>query len=190
MEKCIQAEEGCQIIFLRNCDQWPGMVRLQKRKPDDIKMSKPFEDVTNNIKIRPAKKDDISSLGSLCDQLGYQQPIELIHEQFEQLSARSEHVIFVATLSNVEVVGWIHIFVRYLLYYEPHLEIGGIVVDDSYRGNGIGGMLMQRAEEWAREKGIKFMMARTSVIRAGAHRFYEAVGYTQVKQSKVYLKEL
>ena len=144
----------------------------------------------NKIKIRPAKKDDVPSLGPLCDQLGYRHPIELIHEQFELLSSRKENAIFVATLPNAEVVGFIHVLVKYLLYYEPRIDIGGIVVNDKYRGNAIGAMLMQKAEEWGREKGVKSVVARSNVIRAGAHKFYEALGYTQIKQSKVYLKEL
>ena len=49
---------------------------------------------------------------------------------------------------------------------------------------------MQRAEEWAREKGCATVGVRSNVIRERAHAFYERIGYKHIKTQKSFHKEL
>ena len=48
-----------------------------------------------------------------------------------------------------------------------------MVVDETVRGSGIGRCLMERAEEWTRERGYNTVQLRSNVTRAAAHAFYE-----------------
>jgi GNAT superfamily N-acetyltransferase len=69
-------------------------------------------------------------------------------------------------------------------------EIGGLVVGESHRGQGVGQLLMQQAEEWARARGCRAVYLRTNVIRTDAHRFYERLGYTRIKTQHAFRKNL
>ena len=55
---------------------------------------------------------------------------------------------------------------------------------------GIGKLLMERAEMWAREHGCKIVSLRSNVIRERAHAFYERLGYKHVKTQKSFRKVL
>jgi GNAT superfamily N-acetyltransferase len=49
---------------------------------------------------------------------------------------------------------------------------------------------MERAEEWAQEKGCESVYVRSNAVRERAHRFYERIGYTNVKTSLTFRKAL
>ena len=89
-----------------------------------------------------------------------------------------------------QAVGWVQVFGRQLLVVDRHAEIGGLVVDEGYRGRGVGGLLMELAEDWARAWGCETLYVRSNVVREDAHRFYEGAGYHLIKTSRVFLKEL
>jgi len=55
-------------------------------------------------------------------------------------------------------------------------------------GTSVGRLLMQQAEQWAREQGYSEVILRSNVIRARAHKFYESLGYTPIKSQKVFRK--
>ena len=59
--------------------------------------------------------------------------------------------------------------------------IEGLVVDRTYRGRGIGKLLLTRAEEWARANGCLLVRLRSTAARIDAHLFYEHLGYVKVK---------
>jgi GNAT superfamily N-acetyltransferase len=64
---------------------------------------------------------------------------------------------------------------------EAFVLIGGLVVDRNHRRLGIGRELMDRAEAWARERGCSMVRLTSSATRTAAHRFYEDLGYTHIK---------
>jgi len=65
-------------------------------------------------------------------------------------------------------------------------EIGGLVVEEGWRGSGIGRRLMQQAEQWAQEQGCWAMHVRSNILRERAHRFYERLGYQSIKTQRVF----
>ena len=73
---------------------------------------------------------------------------------------------------------------------DPQAEIGGLVVDEDHRCCGVGRLLMQQAEQWAREKGCSEVYLRSNVVREGAHAFYEGIGYSSAKTSMAFRKAL
>ncbi|HEY3676065.1 MAG TPA: GNAT family N-acetyltransferase, partial [Candidatus Tumulicola sp.] len=68
--------------------------------------------------------------------------------------------------------------------------IAALVVDESERGNGTGAALLQAAEAWARERGVRCIRVRSNVIRADAHRFYEREKYAPLKDQRVFEKRM
>ena len=88
------------------------------------------------------------------------------------------------------VVGWLHVHAHHVVERDPRAEVGGLVVDENFRGSGVGRLLMQRAEDWAREKGYREVVLRSNVIREHAHTFYESLGYTVTKTQNHFRKIL
>jgi len=52
------------------------------------------------------------------------------------------------------------------------------------------GLLMKHAEEWARQQGSEVVRLWSSASRTVAHRFYERLGYTNVKTQYSFVKPL
>jgi GNAT superfamily N-acetyltransferase len=141
------------------------------------------------LRIRPAGPDDAERIAALATQLGYPSTPAQADARLERLLRDEEHGVFVAESFGL-VVGWVHVFVKHLLESDPEAEIGGLVVDESYRGAGAGKLLMERAEEWARAKGLKSVYLRSNVIRQEAHVFYVKLGYHIVKTQTAFRKTL
>ncbi len=69
-------------------------------------------------------------------------------------------------------------------------EIGVLIVAQSDRGAGIGRRLMQYAQQWADEQGYRSVLVRSNIVRQEAHKFYEKIGYSNIKTSLVFHKIL
>ncbi len=101
-----------------------------------------------------------------------------------------DHGLFVAQAADGAVIGWVHVHARRLLVADPFADLGGLVVDAGHQGQGAGRALMAQAEAWALGKGYPTLWVRSNVTRAGAHRFYERIGYRLVKSQQVFQKRL
>ncbi len=141
------------------------------------------------LRIRPANLDDAQRIALLATQLGYPSTPGQVFARLERLLRDDEHAVFIAEQSAL-VVGWVHVFEKRLLESDPEAEIGGLVVDENHRGIGAGKLLMNRAEEWARARGVKSVYLRSNVIRREAHVFYEKLGYYTVKTQTAFRKIL
>jgi GNAT superfamily N-acetyltransferase len=61
-------------------------------------------------------------------------------------------------------------------------ELESIHVRRDLRGQGIGALLLARAEEVARDEGCYRMQLTSRNVRSDAHRFYVSNGYEQTSQ--------
>jgi GNAT superfamily N-acetyltransferase len=77
-----------------------------------------------------------------------------------------------------------------LLEHSDYASINGLVVDEGRRGAGIGRALVAAGEAWARQRGAKEITVRSRSTRERAHRFYERIGYEEIKRSHVFGKPL
>jgi GNAT superfamily N-acetyltransferase len=141
--------------------------------------------------IRLAREEDAGRLAVLCCQLGYGATEAQVRERLlGDMMQGDTYVVYVADLPDMPVAGWVQVFVCQMLMLDRHAELAGLVVDESRRGRGIGRLLMQTAERWAREKGCTRVRVRSNVIREGAHRFYQAIGYEMAKTQLTFQKIL
>jgi GNAT superfamily N-acetyltransferase len=139
--------------------------------------------------VRFAAASDAPALAGLCVQLGYPSTPEQVAGRLAGILPRPEHAIFLAEAGG-QAAGWIHVFICRMLEAEPFLEVGGLVVDETRRGLGIGKALMAAGESWSRERGVLEVRLRSNVIRKDAHRFYESLGYANVKSQFTFYKRL
>jgi GNAT superfamily N-acetyltransferase len=100
------------------------------------------------------------------------------------------HAVFVAILNGFDIVGWIHLMPRRLIYLPLNAEIGGIVVHREHRRKGIGRSLINFAESWAKEQVFANIVVRSDMARKESHGFYRAIGYSIIKTQNVYTKEI
>ncbi len=119
--------------------------------------------------------------------LGYDFPVELTKERLSLILTYPNNRIFVALIGG-EVIGYIHAADYDCTYSEPVKNILAIVVDEAYRGRGIGKTLLCAAEDWAKECGCCGVRLVSSEFRTDAHAFYLRCGYTDRKMQKNFLK--
>jgi GNAT superfamily N-acetyltransferase len=143
--------------------------------------------MTSTVTVRPMQRQDIPAVAMLCGQLGYPTSEADVQKRYLRLASSADDAIVVAAI-GASVVGWIHLHVWQGLESGPDVELGGLVVDERRRGEGIGRMLMMEAERWARERGCSRVRLRSNVTRTEAHAFYESVGYEIFKTQYAFQK--
>ena len=141
------------------------------------------------VTLRPARLADAPAFASLATQLGYPSSPRQVEKRMAAVLDDPKHLI-VAAESGDRVVGWAHAYVCCLVESDTFAELGGLVVDESRRGQVVGGKLLDQVEEWARQKGCHTVCLRSNVIRHEAHKFYAARGYHQIKTQHAFRKRL
>ena len=136
------------------------------------------------VSVRPLRSSDTAALLRLTHQLGY---VVTPGQLDAAIAAIAGQAAFVA-VHDEHVVGWVHAFRCVMLQTGPFAEIAGLVVDEAHRGTGVGRALVERVEAWATEEGLHEIRVRSNVVREGAHRFYEQLGYSVEKTSTTFLK--
>jgi len=144
----------------------------------------------NIVDIRTAKLNDAPGLANLSNQLGYPSSTKKVQNRLNHIFQSKEHLVLVACLSNQLVVGWVHAFLTSRIESDQFAELGGFVVDEEYRGKGIGKQLLNAVELWASDKGIKKLRIRSRSTRINAHEFYKKLGFTKTKEQDVFDKLL
>lgn len=69
----------------------------------------------------------------------------------------------------------------------PLLLIENVVTHHDYQHKGIGKMMFEEIEAWGRERNVNYIILCSGQNRVGAHKFYEAIGYEEIKGFKKYL---
>jgi GNAT superfamily N-acetyltransferase len=142
------------------------------------------------LEVRPAGPRDATAIARLAGELGYPSTAEEVKARLSSMEGDPRHATLVAAATEGEVIGWIHLSEVHSLGSEPHAEITNLVVDSRFRGAGTGRLLVERGEQWARERGLGVIGLRSNVIRERAHVFYARLGYTVTKSQKVFRKKL
>jgi len=140
--------------------------------------------------IREWQCSDADAIALLSAQLGYAVPADEMERRLLAMSNNPNHAVLVARVDIGEVVGWIDIGIVFHLQSGSYCEIGGLVVSEAVRNNGIGRELVVAAEQWALDRGMKKVLVRSNAIRVDAHRFYLRENYTMIKTSAVFEKKL
>jgi GNAT superfamily N-acetyltransferase len=143
----------------------------------------------DRVVIRRATAEDAERVAALSTQLGYPISPEETEKYLAHVEQEPADVFYVAAQDG-RVVGWIHVRVRVLVQVGRAAEIEGLVVDEACRGRGLGHLLIQRSEQWMRERGCGTVYVRSNIAREEAHRFYEGLGYENIKTSLTFRKVL
>jgi GNAT superfamily N-acetyltransferase len=141
------------------------------------------------MNIRLANESDAPAIADLCGQMGYPAKPEEVSRRLGQITQSEQYALFIAEVDG-QVAGWIHVVTYPLLDMDLHAELGGLVVNEAQRGQGIGRALMLRAEQWARRGGCREMRIRSNMTRTGSHEFYKKAGFEIIKSQYTFRKIL
>ena len=148
-----------------------------------------MDEISGTVTVRVASAGDAEAIARLSEQLGYPTEDDMVRKRLSALLGSTLDSVYVAEADG-SVVGWIHVYASVRLESVAMAEIGGLIVDGSHRGKGVGERLLQEAEGWAQRLGLSRIRVRTRATRTEAHRFYAREGYRRTKLQHVLDKEL
>lgn len=130
------------------------------------------------FKIEKVKSKEIPSLAALYHQLVNQANEEKMLEVFDKIAVNSAYTLLGAKVGE-QLAGSLMGVECYNLGREcrPFMVVENVIVDEKYRGKGIGKALMAAIEEEARQRNCCYLMLVSSMHRKEAHVFYDAIGY-------------
>lgn len=134
--------------------------------------------------ITVATVQDTEALVQLSEQLGYSITPEQLRSNLQHLINSDSDVVFVANLDG-NIQGWIHVTEVIRVESGPFAEIGGLVVDENARGQGIGSDLVEAAISWSTARGLGKIRVRSNVVREDSIRFYINRGFELSKEQAV-----
>lgn len=136
-----------------------------------------------NQEIREACETDADGLHELTKALGYSIPAETMESQLKAILKHPDHHLMVAIVDG-QVIGFIHAFTAIRLTSPAFVEIGGLAIAEAFRFQGLAKKLVMAVEKASLGLPIR---VRCNRKRTGAHKFYQKLGYKEVKEQKVFL---
>jgi GNAT superfamily N-acetyltransferase len=140
-----------------------------------------FQLTNMEITVRQVTTADTKSINNLSTQLGYPFTEAQTLQNIKAVLSRDDLNAFAAVTQNT-VVGWIGLAQIIMIESLPYCEINGLVIDENYRGKGVGRLLIEKAKQWTKEKGNDKLKVRCNIIRTEAHLFYQHLGFTATKR--------
>jgi GNAT superfamily N-acetyltransferase len=134
--------------------------------------------MTNNLTVRTPTPADAPALATLATQLGYPAPAEVMPARLENLLNSPDATALVAEDEAGNVVALMTARLFPVIHLDaPIAWLTALIVLDSARGKGIGSMLLERAEQWATNKGAHKISLSSAMHRTETHSYYDNRGY-------------
>lgn len=129
----------------------------------------------------------------------YTQLIELLNKvynsEIDQITLENKYLsdyrsILIATDNDNNVLGCTFTEIQED-FVRPNriLYVTYVAVDEKYRKNGIGRMLMNEAENFCKRYECSAIELTSANFRVEAHSFYESLGFTK-KKTTLFIKEV
>jgi GNAT superfamily N-acetyltransferase len=128
--------------------------------------------------VREATTADANPLATLLGELGYPSLPDSLPRRLERLQASGTIIALVAERDH-RVLGLATAHILNALHTDDDVAwLTLLVVSGTARREGLGRRLVEAVERWVRSKGCRRMSVTSAVHRAGAHEFYDRLGYT------------
>lgn len=156
--------------------------------------------INSNIQIRPAFVNDQDFIVSLVPRLvefgppTWRDVPQMVATDIQVLSEKlinqpADVAFFIAEDEKGVPLGFIHLEAGTDYYqHEKHGHIANVIVAPEGDGQGIGRMLMEKGEEWARAKGYRWLTLSVFAQNLRAREVYRRLGYGE--DIMKYVKEL
>lgn len=137
------------------------------------------------ILLRNISPNDAEPVAVLSAQLGYDLSIKETTNNIMAILESPDNCAFTA-VSEGKTIGWIHAFKTVRIESPSFIEIGGMVVDEAYRGKGVGKALVNKVKEWCVKQNNSNLRVRCNTKRFETHKFYTRIGFRELKEQKVF----
>ena len=138
--------------------------------------------MTEIIEIQSYSPEYHEAMQRFLDQLTTN-PMTLTEEMFRQLLASpNSHLFFL--MKDEQIVGMLTVGI----YHSPtggKAWIEDVVVDETFRGQGLSKLLVAHAIEFTKLQGIPSLMLTSNPKRIAANKLYQAMGFGR-KETNVY----
>ncbi len=144
------------------------------------------------LKLRKAQEKDLDGLDQvmlvISDAAGERETVKRL---LKKIDADPQKYLLVAEdLETGTICGSLFgvVFEDICDSCRPILLVENVAVLESFQGKGVGRAMFQEIERWAKEEwDCHYEILASGLNRTGAHKFYAALGFDEVKGFKKYL---
>jgi aminoglycoside 6'-N-acetyltransferase I len=143
--------------------------------------------------IRRATQDDKSSWLRMRQGLWPEAPIDYLVFDLDKRLADPDYAVFVASNGDEGLSAFIEAGLRDYAEGCETSPVGYIeawYVEEHVRGQNVGGELIRKAEQWAREKGCREMASDTWLENENSIAAHLRLGYQEVERLVHFVKRL
>lgn len=143
-----------------------------------------------DIELRKATVEDIPGLDEvmqvISDGPGDREKMAKLIEKISQ--DEQKYLLVAVNREDGEILGSLLgvVFEDICGDCRPILLVENVAVLDKFQGRGVGRIMFEEIERWGREMDCHYEMLVSGMSRVGAHKFYERIGFEQVKGFKKY----
>jgi GNAT superfamily N-acetyltransferase len=143
-------------------------------------------------KIRTATPLDAERVSFINrESLGYDCDVATTRERIAAILTRPTDRLLVAYRDEDGCVGGFILTADYeTIHNGSQKNVLSLAVDERFQGLGLGRMLLDEAEAWARECGCTGVRLVSGFDRVKAHQFYRHCGYLMRKDEKNFVKSV
>ena len=138
--------------------------------------------MTSIIEIKTYSQEYHEAMQRFLNQLTTS-PMVLTEDMFHQLLAsQNSHLFFI--IKDEQIAGMLTVGI----YYSPtggKAWIEDVVVDETFRGQGLSKLLVAHAIEFVKSQQIPLLMLTSNPKRIAANKLYQAMGFER-KETNVY----
>jgi N-acetylglutamate synthase-like GNAT family acetyltransferase len=137
--------------------------------------------VSSTVAVRPAEPADAVVVTELVE-AAYQGYVPRIGLRPAPMDADYASLIARGMVSVAEQAGAV-VGVLVLFIADDHLLIENIAVSPASQGAGVGSLLMQMAEQHAREAGVRQVRLYTHELMTENHSYYRHRGFVETRRA-------
>ena len=138
--------------------------------------------MTSIIEIKTYSPEYLKAMQRFLDQLTTS-PMVLTESMFQELlKSENSHLFFI--MKDEQIAGMLTVGI----YHSPtggKAWIEDVVVDETFRGQGLSKLLVAHAIEFVKSQQIPLLMLTSNPKRIAANKLYQAMGFER-KETNVY----
>lgn len=132
-----------------------------------------------NVTLREASGVDAAAIAALYRSFVSSPHINVRADRLETIAVDPNNFIFVCEVDDVVCgTAFLTICLDAMFGSQPYGVLENVVVDEAWRGKGIGGRLFRQVEDVCRIRDCSKIMLLSSSTRESAHHFFEQRGFS------------